>query len=304
MANSISVNPMLTTTNYGGFSTQSVGLVQGVVMDDPAVRFALTGGPLAATETLPMWGGVGIYATVPAYSGAGTPGGELGPVISRATTQTAGASGQLLGFSTFNQATAWISTPQSPVPTASANMSVPYFPLGSGARIAVACDPSLAASLVGGSLAQAVSWDFNNQVLQAYDASTPSYSLTSITSSYSSTTGLYTFVVVAAAATPVGAVGDSIYIGGVTSTGAAYVNGTQTVSAFTNNQNFSFQVAAPSGAIATGALSGTLTLTYGTAALPCKILRVQSGNSKTVVYNSVAGTANWNNSGTCALIQI
>jgi hypothetical protein len=305
MANSISVNPMLTTTNYGGFSTQSYGFVQGVAMDDPAVRFALAGGVLATTETLPMWGGVGVYANVPALYGSSTSvGSELGPIVGRATTQTAGASGQLIGFSVFNQATAWISTPQSPVPTASANMTVPYFPLGSGARIAVACDPSLAASVVGGSLSQPVSWDFNNQVLQAYDASTPSYSLTSITSSYSATTGLYTFVVVAAAATPVGAVGDSIYVAGVTSTGAAYVNGTQTVSAFTNNQNFSFQVAAPSGAIATGALSGTLTLTYGTAALPCKILRVQSGGSKTVVYNAVTGVATWNNSGTAALIQI
>jgi hypothetical protein len=35
-----------------------------------------------------------------------------------------------------------------------------------------------------------------------------------------------------------------------------------------------------------------------------KVLRVQAGNSKIVVWDSVALTATYNNSGTAALIQI
>jgi hypothetical protein len=304
MANSVSFNPNLTTTNIGGFSTSSYGLVQGVAMDDPATRNVLFGGILATTETYPMWGGVGVYANVPTAYTNTSYGSELGSIVGRGTTLSANASGKLIGFSVFNQASNWISWPQSPVPTAAGGMMVPYYLLGSEARIAVACDPSLASTLAGGAINQAVSWDFNNQVLQPYDASTPTYSLTSITSSYSATTGLYTFVVVAAVATLVGGVGDKIFISGVTSTGASFVNGSQTVSAFTNNQNFSFQVPAASGAIATGALAGTLTLTAGTGALPVQILRVQAGNSKTVSWDPINNVATWNNSGSAVLIQI
>ena len=81
--------------------------------------------------------------------------------------------------------------------------------------MALACDPSLQ-SLYGGLTTQQVSWDFNNQLIQPYDASTATYSLTSITSSYAA--GVYTMVVVAAVATLVGGVGDLINVGGVTST--------------------------------------------------------------------------------------
>lgn len=294
---------MATTTFAGGFSVTEDGFVQGVVMDDPAVRFALAGGILATSETVPMWGGVGIYANVPSLA-ANQPLASLGPQVGRATGLTKSSSKGLIGFSTYNQATAALTSPQSPAPTMGSNMTVPYFPLGSGARIAVACDPSLAASLQGGSLGQQVSWDFNNQLLQPYDASTATYALTSITSSYSSITGLYTFVVVAAVATPVAAVGDAINVSGVTSTGAALVNGNQIVTAFTDNEHFSFQIAAASGAIATGGLSGTLVLNYGTGALACSILRVNVGGSKVVVWDPVNLVAYWNPAGTCALIQI
>lgn len=167
----------------------------------------------------------------------------------------------------------------------------------------MACDPSLV-SLDGGLITQQVSWDFNNQRLQPYDASSATYAVTSITSSYSATTGLYTFAVVMAVPSLVGAVGDTINISGVTGTGNALVNGNQTVTSFTDNEHFSFQIAAASGAIATGALSGTIVLNAGTGLLPCKILMLQVGNSRTVAWNPVTLTANWNNSDTCALIQI
>jgi hypothetical protein len=301
MANSVSFNPMLTTTNIGGFSTQSYGLVQGVAMDDPAVRFALAGGLLATNESYPMWGGVGVYANVPALAGNSTSvGPELGPIVGRATTLSAGAAKQLIGFSTFNQATAWVSWPQSNVPTAAGGMTVPYFPIGSGARIAVACDPSLAASLVGNSIAQAVYWDLNAQCLVASASAT--YAVTSLT--WSATNGGQV-AVVATVPTPVAGVGDSFTLAGATNTGTGSVsaiNTTHQVNTWTDSQNFTFLL--PGDAATWGTLGGTITIVETQGALPCKVLRVQSGNSKTVVWDPVNNVANWNNSGTAALIQI
>ena len=301
MATNISFNPMLTTTNIGGFSTQSNGLVQGVAMDDPAVRFFLAGGVLATTENLPMWGGVGIYANVPALASSSTSvGAELGPLVGRATTLTAYASKQLIGFSTFNQATAWNSWPQSNVPTGAANQTVPYFPLGSGARIAVACDPSLAATLSGSSIGQEIYWDFNAQCLAPVASAT--YSVTSLT--WSSTNGGQVAVVMGAT-TPVAGVGDLFTLAGATNTGTgpvADINATQVVNTWTDSQHFTFLL--PGTSAQWGTLGGTITLVYSQAALPAKVLRVNVGNSKIVVWDPVNLVANWNNSGSAALIQI
>lgn len=299
MAN-VSFNPMVTTTNIGGFSTQSYGLVQGAMMDDPAVRYALAGGILATTEALPMWGGVGVYANVPSIS-ASSPDGALGPIIGRATTMSANASGKLIGFSTFNQATGWLNWPQSVVPTGAGNSTVPYLPLGSGARIAVACDPSLAASISGGAINQALYWDFNAQALVASASS--SYNVTSLT--WSSANGGQV-AVVTSAASPVAAVGDSFTIAGVTGNtgngGVAAINAVHQVNTFTDNQHFTFLL--PGTSAQWGTISGTITLVYSEGQLPVTVLRVQSGNSKTVIWDPVNQTANWNNSGTAALIQI
>jgi hypothetical protein len=301
MVATVPFSPYVTTSAAGSFNVSSGGVWQGMPYDDPAIRYSLVAGVLASTETLPMWGGVGISE---ALSGLSTlPGAELGNIITRATTETATSSGGLTGFSVFQMNYAAINSPQSPVPLIGSGGQVNFYRLGSGARIPVAMDPSLV-SLEGGIISAQVSWDFNNQVLQPYDASTATYSLTSITSSYSSTTGLYTMVVVAAEATPVAGVGDSINVSGVTGTGAALVNGDQTITAFTDNEHFTFQVAAASGAIATGALSGTLLLNYGTGALNVKVIGIEIGNSGIVQYNSVTGAATWNRAGSCAIILI
>jgi len=286
--------PYATTNAQGSFSVQSVGYVQGVYMDDPAIRNALAIGTVAANATGPIWGGMAISESIaPATGYDRTQGG---------TVVAATAQSNLTGFSVFNNAYSWPGSPQSPVPTAgAAGMTVPFFRMGSGARIAVAMDPSLV-SLDGGLITQQVSWDFNNQVLQPYDASTATYSVTSATSSYSN--GVYTIAIVMAAASPVAGVGDFINISGVTGTGASLVNGNQVVSAFTDNQHFSIQITAGSGAIATGALSGTIVLNYGTGALPVKILDINASNSMTVAYNPTTGAATWNRSGYAALIQI
>ena len=300
MVTNITFNPILTTTGYGSFGVTWEGLIQGEALDAPNIRNQLAGGTLATTETLPMWGGVAITELVPGVSTG--PVVSLGSVIGRATTVTTTATGGLNGFSVFDQNYASMSSPQSQVPLIPSGVQVNYYRLGSNARIAVACSPSLV-SLEGALITQQVSWDFNNQVLQPYEG-TVTYSITSITSSYSSATGLYTFAVVVGTASPVGAVGDYINISGVTGTGASLVNGDQVVTAYTSNTVFSFQVAAASGAIATGVLTGSSQLNYGTGPLNVRVLQVQPSNCMTVSYNAVTGFANWNRTGACAVILI
>lgn len=293
MSNFVSFNPMLTTNAAGSFSVQSEGYVQGTALDDPAIRYQLANGVLAQTESLPMWGGVAIYEDMP-NPGFGN---VTGPTVGRAT-----ATANLTGFSVFNQGHAMINWPQNKVPIVGQGGTVPFFRLGTNARIPVACDPSLV-SLQGGLINQQVSWDFNNQVLQPYDASTATVSITSQTASFAS--GVWTVAVVTAAASLVGAVGDSINISGATNSGtggASLVNGNQIVTSFTDNQHFSYQVTAPAGAI--GTIAGTQVLNQGTGALNVKVLEINQGNSKVVVWNQSLLTANWNLTGTVALIQI
>ncbi len=299
MANSVSIQPMNTGNAAGGFSVQSEGYIQGFALDDPAIRNSLAMGILKDTETLPMWGGVAISE----YLQASAQNSALGPGIGRA----ANVAG-ITGFAVFNQAHAFINTPQSQVPTASANQSIPFYRLGSGARIAVACEPSLV-SLNGGLVSQQVGWDFLNQRLETYKASGATVSVTSVTTSaYDPDTGLWTFVVVAAAASNVLGVGDAINLSGITDTGGTAaittLNTNHVVTAFTDNQNFSFQVAADADAYAAGARSGTIVLNESVGALTCKVLAVEVGNSKIVSYDAVNNLANWNNSGTVAIIEI
>jgi hypothetical protein len=293
MSNFVSFNPMLTTNAAGSFSVQSEGYVQGTALDDPAIRYQLANGVLAQTESLPMWGGVALFENMP-NPGFGN---VTGPNVGRATAQA-----NLTGFSVFNQGHAMVNWPQNKVPIVGQGGTVPFFRLGSNARIPVACDPSLV-SLSGGLINQQVSWDFNNQVLQPYDASTATVSITSQTATFAN--GVWTVAVVTAAASLVGAVGDSINISGATNTGtggASLVNGNQIVTSFTDNQHFSYQVTAPAGAV--GTIAGTQVLNQGVGALNVKVLEINQGNSKVVVWNQSLLTANWNLTGTVALIQI
>lgn len=156
----ITLNPGPQTNFAGTFSVQSDGYIQGVFMDDPAIRNFLAGGTLGTGETLPMWGGVGILESVP---NPATQAVELGGLITRAADYA-----HLTGFTVFNQNASAIVTPQSGVPLVTNGMGVNFFRLGSGARIAVQCDPTLAAALLGGSIVQQVSWDFTNQKLIAF----------------------------------------------------------------------------------------------------------------------------------------
>src|SRR5271170_7661398 len=130
MVANISYNPQLTTVSSGLFNTQSGGLVQGTAFPDPAIRFKLASGLLATTETLPMWGGVGIFTDIPGVTGG--PIVPLGTIVGRAT-----AISNMIAMSVFDQAYGMINTPQSPVPLAASGFQVMYYRFGSGARIAV-----------------------------------------------------------------------------------------------------------------------------------------------------------------------
>lgn len=295
MTTTVSFNPMATTTAAGLFGTSSDGYTQGVAMDDPASRYWLSGGYLAATETLPMWGGVAISESLsPASSN-----GHLGNSITRASLV-----GNITGFSVFNQSHNGINWPQSQVPTIQSGMSLNFYRFGSNARIPVACDPGLV-GIDGGLITQQVSWDFNNQRLQAYVPSAATVSVTSMTPTFQAGAGEL-IAIVTAAASDVQAVGDAINISGATNTGTggnSIVNGNFTVVAFTDNQHFSIFIPTAADTVI-GTIGGTILLNQGIGALPCKILNIALGNSRTVVWDPVALTANWNNTGAVALIQI
>lgn len=296
MSANITINPGLTTNASGSFNVSSVGYIQGVQLDDPAIRYALAGGVLDVNETLPMWGGVGIAEFVAGggagYLGSpGGPNGTLGGKIFRATALT--GSKALTGFSVFNQAHAMINTPQSQVPLASPGMQVNFLRLGSGARISVKCDAALA-SLAGADIINTpVAWDFVNQLL------IPQITSINVNSgTYTGGSGL----VVLTLATPHGLnPGDTVTVAGVTGTGSfAAVNGTFTAGAGTAGSSLHYTIA--TGLTLTiDASSGTVTTG---SALGVKVLDINVGGSMTVTYDGTTGFANWNRSGNTALILI
>lgn len=295
MSAQISINPVLTNNAQGSFQTQSDGYIQGVALDDPAVRNQLAGGYLVSAETLPMWGGVGISEIIP--GGANTPARELGGGVSRATsiatptdTSTAGI---LTGFSVFNQDHAMINTPQSPVPLAATNMLVNFYRLGSLARIAVKCDPALI-SKQGKLITSLVSWDYVAQMLVAYS---PAYTA-AVVSGATWSAGVATFTVNVDYQTLLSA-GDRINVSGVVSTGGGSYNGNWVVVDVPDATHVRVTMASTGGTFSSnGALAA------GGGALPCKIIDVQATNCMTVLYDSATGFATWDRNGACALIQI
>ena len=297
MAATINVNPVATTNAAGSFSVSTVGLIQGTAYDDPAVRNELAGGVLASGETLPMWGGVGIYELIASGTAGYAPNqtgvlSSLGSIVGRATAAT--GSKALTGFSVFNQAHAMINTPQSPVPAALNGMNVEFYRFGSNARIAVACDPSLA-SLEGGITTAQVSWDYVNQLLVPYTGT-----LTVSSGTYNNTTGATALTTSA----PHGlGPGDSIVVSSLTGSSITGQNGTFTLLAGTTGSTLNYNP---------GAGLGATTITGGSAAsgggsdsaINVRVLQVEIGNSMTVNYNATNEFVTWNRSGSCAVILI
>lgn len=284
MVASIPYNPNPTTVAQGAFGVSSHGLVQGDVYPDPAIIYKRASGTLAQSETIPMWGGCGIYTDI--GGAAGGPASSLGTIVGRATSLA-----NLTAFSTWSYGQ--INTPQSPVPLAASGMQVQYFRLGSGARVILQADPLLL-SLRGGLSTQQVSFDFVNQLLVPYNGS----ALTISSGTYNNTTGLVTLVMAA----PVGfSAGDAVVVSGLTGTGAfAALDGTFTALTVTGT-TVTYNAGAGHGAATiTG---GSLTLGSGSAsALPCQVLDIVPANC--MVVNYLGGNATWNYNGTAAVVLI
>ncbi len=281
--------------NAGLFNASSVGLRQGTAMADPSTRYRLRAGILAQTETIPMWGGVGIYADVPGSPTGATnlPNVALGTVVGRAVSEN-DASKPLLGFSVFDEAYGMVTTPQSPVPLIGSGGQVNWYPLGSLARIVVACDPILI-DLRGTPINANVSWDFTDQLLVPYLAG-----ITITSGTYNSTTGVITLVLPTTGFSP----GDSMTLASLTGTGAfASLDGTWTVLTVTGTTGATLQ--GPVGAGAATITGGTATIGgAASSALAVKVLDVVQTNCETVVYNSTTGNASWTYNGAAALIQL
>jgi hypothetical protein len=195
----IAFNPYVQTNAAGSFYIESDGLIVGTAMPDPAARYALSGGWLATTETLPMWGGVAISENVP-QEPPSHPVVALGSIIARAT-----AYANLTGFSVYDQNYAAVNTPQSPVPCTDLGGQVNFYRFGSGARVALEIDPTLV-SLEGGLVTAQVSWDFANQKIIAFSTTAVPLKILGIkvggcyTATRSGTTGFVTWNRNAAAA--------------------------------------------------------------------------------------------------------
>jgi|SRR5579872_758483 len=293
MVATIPTNPYAQTGgNAGLFNATSTGLRQGTAYPDPSTRYRLRAGLLAQTETIAMWGGVGVYADVP--GGSGNPSYALGAIVGRALSLNDAAK-PLAGFSVFDEAYGMVTSPSSPVPLIGSGGQVNFYPLGSLARIVVACDPVLV-SLRGGPNAAAVSWDFTNQLL------VPELGTLTISSgTYVSGTGVITLTMSA----PITfGPGDSVSLASLTGTGAfASLDGTWTSIAGTTGSTVVLQ--GPVGAGAATITGGNATVGgAATQLLPVKVLDVQSTNCETVVYNATQVTATWNYTGAAAVIQI
>jgi hypothetical protein len=197
----IQFNPYIQTTAAGMFTIESDGFIVGTAMPDPSARFALSGGTLAAAETIPMFGGVAISENIP-YEPSATPRPvvPLGGIIARATTYA-----NLTGFSVFDQNFAAVNTPQSPVPTVGNGGLVNFYRLGSGIRVALQIDPTLI-TLEGGLINAQVSWDFTNNKIIAFSTTALAVKILAIKAtgcmvpSYSAGTGLTTWAYNGAAA--------------------------------------------------------------------------------------------------------
>lgn len=310
MTAQVTINPYLTSNALGSFQIDSSGYIQGTALDAPAVRYRLAGGILATTETLPMWGGVAISELVPTPGSVTLPSQSLGTIVSRATVcptgggwqnAAAGASGQITGWSVFDQNYAATNSPQSPVPLVASGGPVHFYRLGSAARIAVNAAASLT-SLENAGIWGPVSWDFVDQQLVPGVAAYSSESVSGV--SWNSGTGAITYTV---GSSPGLVAGNWVSFSGIVMTGAGSnnysVNGMFELITGTSTTTLVVQ-----GLIGSANNPGTYssggTLAAGGGYLPVQVLDANFGNSMTVSYASSTGFATWNRSGNTVIIQI
>ncbi|MBA8034168.1 hypothetical protein HV096_22200 [Citrobacter freundii] len=283
----LSLNPMATTNALGSFGVQSDGYVQGIALDDPANRFNLSSGTVAATETKPLWGGVPVAELLP-----GNQSSPRGSTIRRAASVA-----ELEGFTVFNQAHNGLTTPQSPVPLYASGMSVSFYRLGSNMRVPLKASAQVVAlATSGASVKTALAWDFvNNQLTTAAAAGFAGADIATTDVTYAS--GVATATTASAHGLTAG---QYVKISGVA---PSEYNGTVVVLSVPSATTFTYTPAtAPGGAATTQCTIGAVALSDIT--LPVKVLAVETGNSKTVTYDSSTGFLTWNNNDSCALVLL
>ncbi|HGL5790586.1 TPA: hypothetical protein ACKFQQ_001035 [Klebsiella variicola] len=286
MAN-LSLNPMATTNAAGSFGVQSDGFIQGVALDDPANRFNLASGTVAATETKPLWGGLPVAELLPGVNSS-----PRGSTIRRAVSLA-----ELEGFTVFNQAHNGLTTPQSPVPLYASGMSVSFYRLGSNMRVPLKASAQVVAlGTAGASVKTPLAWDFvNNQVTTAAAAAFAGADIATTAVTYSN--GVATVTTASAHGLTAG---QYVKISGVAP--AAY-NGTVVVLTVPTATTFTYApVSAPGGSATTQGTIGAVA--QADITLPVKIISIESGNSKTVSYDSATGFLTWNNTDSCALVLL
>ena len=292
MAATLATNPYGTTVATGMFNVSSSGVTQGTAFPDPATRFQLRSGWVSNSETIPMWGGIAVTELISQPTGTPPTGplASLGVQLKRATTVS--STNPINGFTVFDQSYNAVTTTSNTVPLVPSYGTINTYRIGSGARIAVACDPALV-SIIGDPITvpSLVTWDFVNQQLVPY---TGSINVSSGT--YNSTTGLVTLVI---ASNPGISPGDTVIVAGLTGSGSfAAANGTFTAGAGTTGTTLTYTIA--TGLTLT--ISNTGTVTTGATALTVSVLQVFASGCQTVTYAS--STASWNWNGSAAVIQI
>jgi hypothetical protein len=280
-----------TVTAPGTFFVHSEGYIQGHILDNPVELMRIAGGVVASTETFPMWAGVGIYEDIPyPYPNMTAPADQLGSIVGRATSIS--GTNPLRGFTVANQAHAMLITPQSEAAAMPAGGTVNFVRLGSGVRLALACDPSLT-SLEGGDIGQAVSWDFSLQRVIPFVAA---YAQNAVTAaSWASTNGgQITFTTTSSTGI---VAGDDFTTAGFTPAG---YNATWT--AITGTSGTTLVVASTTNP---GSATTLGYVTAGGGALPVKVLGFSpTGSGFTIYYDQTLGYVHYNRSGTCVVVQI
>ncbi len=158
----ITFNPVATNSPQESFILQTEGYTQGLAFDDPIPFQWIETGTIASTVSGSVYAGMAVTLNVPPINGNGG-----GPSIILAT-DVADLNGFVIGNKLYNG----IVTPGAEVPVVSSGMSATILKLGTGARIAVACDATLAGNLSGNPINQNVAWDFTNQKLITYISGT------------------------------------------------------------------------------------------------------------------------------------
>lgn len=286
MAN-LSLNPMATTNALGSFGVQSDGFIQGVALDDPANRFNLASGTVAASETTPIWGGIPVAELLP-----GAASSPRGSSVRRAKTLA-----ELEGFTVFNQAHNGLTTPQSPVPLFASGMSVSFYRIGSNMRVPLKASAQVVAlGTSGASVRTPLAWDFvNSQITTAAAAGFAGADIATTAVTYAS--GVATATTASAHGLTAG---QYVKLSGVVP--AAY-NGTVVVLSVPTTTTFTYApVSTPGGAATTQGTIGAVAVADIT--LPVKVLSIESGNSKTVSYDSATGFLTWINNDSCALVLL